>query len=1063
MNTPMLLCSDDRRRMRLGENGECKFNGIEYVEAIPPQERGAATLRVHFQEVLKCVPTANAWRIEGGRRSDTLKVTAPKNAASGTASNTVTLTVEGDVDNSRYRLILTDPKSCDVDPHFSTYEFRFPSTTSGSDLDDLDESQCPPRQFPTPQIDYLARDYGRLRRLLFDRLSVTMPDWRERHVPDIGVMLIELFAYVGDHLSYQQDAIATEAYLGTARQRISVRRHARLVDYRLHEGCNARTFLHINAPSGDELDPADVVFIAGLPPGDTDPPEAVSLVELAQREILPLVDFEACQLPELDPWLKPSDVKDPLAFLQQMANDVQGCLATLWQCLPDSVSVRVLQELYNTAVETFEPLVKEVLDHLNVVLCQVWLANQVDPHEAKCCSEPTRRRIAVTSPHQCPASTNRAILEDLFPDLIVRRVTRGDKIRLFAGHNEIRFYTWDGSRCWLPRGTTSATLRDAYVRSMRAGETYTRVLQNLHVGDLLLLEEVRGSRTGQIEDADPLHRQVVRLTQVTHKKDPLVEVTRPDGQRDNLPIVEIEWHPDDALTFPLCLSARGRSTSDCHLVEDVSVARGNMILVDQGRTEVGELLDCMPGYEHHDPCADPHCCGTCSSESPPQLAPRPYRPQLKEPDLTFAQPLTWPERDKVAQRPMAASAMLTQQQHKAEPQLSLRGITPSPDVPESEVCVKNFSIDRLLQQLRVSPLDLCRTVAHLLPGKRCREVAGVPAWIPSSEREQALLQRLQRDIEAAITWEARNDLIDTPPETRQFTLEIDDQRRTHLRFPESGPNKPLPGSKFWATYRTGNGSSGNVGAGGITHIGFRKESLTGRGLSVRNPLPAVGGTDPESVASARLIAPLVTRKLKRAVTADDYALVVLQEFSNEVQGAKAQLIPGPLGQRVRVALDPYDRVENFEELRGTVQRELKRFQRIGHDVQVVLATEVPIDLTIKVRTLPGYLFEHVRAELLRTFNSGVHPDGLLGFFHPDVRTFGQGIFVSEIIAAARLVTGVRGVNVETLQRRGVVSQQAIIEGVLTLGPLEVAVLQRSSHRTSGTLTITDDKVTEARP
>ena len=118
---------------------------------------------------------------------------------------------------------------------------------------------------------------------------------------------------------------------------------------------------------------------------------------------------------------------------------------------------------------------------------------------------------------------------------------------------------------------------------------------------------------------------------------------------------------------------------------------------------------------------------------------------------------------------------------------------------------------------------------------------------------------------------------------------------------------------------------------------------------------------------------------------------------------------------------------------------------------------------MRVRTLPGYLFEHVRAELLRTFNSGVHPDGTLGFFHPDLRTFGQGIFVSEIIAAARLVTGVRGVIVEALQRRGVVSQQAIIEGVLTLGPLEVAVLQRSSHRTSGKLTITDDKVTEARP
>src|SRR6185295_7196447 len=60
--------------------------------------------------------------------------------------------------------------------------------------------------------------------------------------------------YVGDYLSYYQDAVATEAYLETARQRISVRRHAQLVDYHLHEGCNARAWLAVTA-SQDLLDP----------------------------------------------------------------------------------------------------------------------------------------------------------------------------------------------------------------------------------------------------------------------------------------------------------------------------------------------------------------------------------------------------------------------------------------------------------------------------------------------------------------------------------------------------------------------------------------------------------------------------------------------------------------------------------------------------------------------------------------------------------------------------------------------------------------------------------------
>ena len=58
-------------------------------------------------------------------------------------------------------------------------------------------------------------------------------------------MLTELVAYVGDHLSYQQDAVATEAYLETARSRISLRRHALLVDYHVHDGCNARAWVQL--------------------------------------------------------------------------------------------------------------------------------------------------------------------------------------------------------------------------------------------------------------------------------------------------------------------------------------------------------------------------------------------------------------------------------------------------------------------------------------------------------------------------------------------------------------------------------------------------------------------------------------------------------------------------------------------------------------------------------------------------------------------------------------------------------------------------------------------------
>ena len=109
-----------------------------------------------------------------------------------------------------------------------------------------------------------------------------MPDWQERHVPDLGVALVELLAYVGDNLSYYQDAVATEAYLETARERISVRRHAaRLVDYFLHEGCNARAWVSISTDINIELDLSDCFFI-------TRPGEA----RFANKSFLPLEELE---------------------------------------------------------------------------------------------------------------------------------------------------------------------------------------------------------------------------------------------------------------------------------------------------------------------------------------------------------------------------------------------------------------------------------------------------------------------------------------------------------------------------------------------------------------------------------------------------------------------------------------------------------------------------------------------------------------------------------------------------------------------------------------------------
>ena len=152
-------------------------------------------------------------------------------------------------DFSRYTLRLrassgSDKPPAGFDPRLSSIEFSF-KVECLSDFDCAAATPCPAATASTPTIDYLAKDYTGFRRLMLDRLNLLAPGWSERSAADLGVALVELIAYAADNLSYRQDAIANEAYLATAHNRISVRRHARLVDYVVHDGCNARAWVHI--------------------------------------------------------------------------------------------------------------------------------------------------------------------------------------------------------------------------------------------------------------------------------------------------------------------------------------------------------------------------------------------------------------------------------------------------------------------------------------------------------------------------------------------------------------------------------------------------------------------------------------------------------------------------------------------------------------------------------------------------------------------------------------------------------------------------------------------------
>ncbi|HET9442221.1 MAG TPA: hypothetical protein VFO65_02790, partial [Acidimicrobiales bacterium] len=289
--TSVLRCDDTRRR---DAAVAAALNGIDFVEVATPDQR---TLRVEFLLPLPGEPggpagpvlTTDHLRIEGGVR--VLGVRVQSVAAAG---RRLTVVVDRAGDFSPYTIrVVTDPGSdippAGFDPALSWRELSF---KAGCDTPfDCQPPPAPgsPRP-PSPVIDYLARDFESFNRLLADRLSLVTPGWADRSPADAHVALVELLADLGDRLAYEQDAAATEAYLGTARSRVSLRRHARLLDYAVDDGANATTWVHVDVTPNGTLDgqvlPAGSLVLTGAGGGPAGVPAAELAAELRAGAIV---------------------------------------------------------------------------------------------------------------------------------------------------------------------------------------------------------------------------------------------------------------------------------------------------------------------------------------------------------------------------------------------------------------------------------------------------------------------------------------------------------------------------------------------------------------------------------------------------------------------------------------------------------------------------------------------------------------------------------------------------------------------------------------------------------
>lgn len=126
--------------------------------------------------------------------------------------------------------------------------------------------------------DYTDKDLASIRARLYALVASVFPEWTDENVANFGNVLVELYAFVGDVLTFYQDRQAAESRITTATQRRSLIALSKLLGFTPPGASAARVDVTLSLASVAE---ADVVVEAGTVIRTTDvtAPVAFQLLE----------------------------------------------------------------------------------------------------------------------------------------------------------------------------------------------------------------------------------------------------------------------------------------------------------------------------------------------------------------------------------------------------------------------------------------------------------------------------------------------------------------------------------------------------------------------------------------------------------------------------------------------------------------------------------------------------------------------------------------------------------------------------------------------------------------
>ncbi len=959
------------------------------------------------------------------------------------------------------------------DPQLTQVCFSF-KVECGPDFDCQPQTPpCAPDLPTPPPINYLAKDYGSFRTIMLDRLNQLLPNWGASSEADMGIALAELVAYTGDRLSYYQDAVGTEAYLETARRRVSLRRHALLVDYHVHDGCNARAWVQVttNAEHGTPVfvdrtltrfytyapgmpstlavgtNQEQAALIAGVQVFE---PLADALIfsELAQMYFytwgnsdccLPQGATEATLVGTLTN-LQPGDV----LIFQEVRGPLTGNSADA--DIRHRCAVRLTAVLANDS--SGDPIVDPLIDTSGNAITgpgqtpqQIteiqWAPDDALPFPVCICSTYVDENSDTQSVTNVSIALGNIVLADhglTMPAASLRSVPA-----------PTIYYPNTSDRCSLEAATPIPARYNPQVPDTPLTQAIPVTAVALaNVGNPVTPAGHPVPLTGGSIPLAGSSGVALTLQTTNYASWPAffgVQVTSNSSTPGNIDLSVVYNPPGGAAGFNKLITVESFTDLSLHSADvDYAVttvnSKSQLIQIAQpaaaptpaGFPAAPAMLSTTVSVDLQDTSSTPVTYLTVTPTNPGPTA------------------NNWPALFGAEAGPNANPSYFNLS-IVYSPAAGPVGVTPIPVMVEQ---FTNLSPATAADEVdSESALVIVQGFAQSIDPTLA--AADMMNLNPSTAIPAITLSGTLKNVTS--TWTPVQNLLASGAKDTNFVVEVEADNTATIRFgDDTNGLTPPTGTDFTAIWRVGNGTTGNVGAESLTRLA----AGDGRITRCSNPMPASGGTDPETNAQIQRRAPQQFLTQERAITMPDY--VTAAGSNSLVSNAVASQRWTGSWYTVFIAAEPQPSSQTEGAQTGgtltaaqqkSVTATVNSFRLAGEDLQLDSPQYVSLEIALSVCVDPDYFTLQVQQALKQVLGSGTG-----GYFNPANFTFGQNVYLSPIYAAARSVPGVNAVTATTFSIQGVTDNTYLANGEIPLRPLQIARLENDpSFPDHGQLTL----------